>query len=155
MLDWAIEHDINYLRLNPTPAPDIPYNDDLGIISKGSVYRSSVVFSVWKKELLSKLLIKGENAWEFEEIGTVRSDDYDGFYASTKELIPACNTVIKGVWEKEALKTITKLGLKPDLAKRRVMNATENLVWKLKIIRSYIFHSIPPRFQRRVKALFR
>lgn len=69
--------------------------------------------------MLSKLLIKGENAWEFEEIGTVRSDDYDGFYASTKELIPACNTVIKGVWEKEALKTITKLGLKPDLAKKK------------------------------------
>lgn len=155
LLEWAIEHDINYLRLNPTPAPDIPYNDDLGIISKGSVYRSSVVFSVWKKELLSKLLIQGENAWEFEEIGTVRSDDYDGFYASTKELIPACNTVIKGVWEKEALKKITKLGLKPDLAKRRAMNATENLVWKLKTVRTAIFLSIPPRFQRRVKALFR
>lgn len=155
LVNWAIEKDINYLRLNPTPAPDIPYNNDVGIISKGSVYRSSVVFSLWKKDVLSKLLIKGENAWEFEEIGTVRSDDYDGFFASTKELIPACNTVIKGVWEREAVKTITKLGLKPDLAKRRAMNAKENLVWKLKTLRSYIFLSIPPRFQRKVKALFR
>ena len=108
-----------------------------------------------EQEVLSKLLIKGENAWEFEEIGTVRSDDYDGFFASTKELIPACNTVIKGVWEREAVKTITKLGLKPDLAQRRAMNAKENLVWKLKTLRSYIFLSIPPRFQRRVRALFR
>jgi len=35
------------------------------------------------------------------------------------------------------------------------MNATENLVWKLKTVRTAIFLSIPPRFQRRVKALFR
>ena len=145
----------NYLRLNPTPAADKPLDDTIGTISQGTVYRSSVVMSVWKKSTLKDLLIPGENAWEFEEKGTERTDKYSQFYASTTELMPVCNTIIKGVWETNAFHTITSLGISPDLSSRRVMNGKEQLLWKLKTLRSTIFHLLPSGMRRSVKALLK
>lgn len=154
LIEWAIRNHINYLRLNPTPGPDIPLNQDIGQISKGTVYRASVVFSVWKKSLLSSLLRPGENAWEFEDKGTERTDSADAFYASSKQLIPACNTVIKGVWEKSALGIIRRLGIEPDLNVRRVMNRKESIIWKLKLIRSRIFFLLPSSYRRKIRSFF-
>lgn len=145
----------NYLRLNPTPEGDCRVDDMVSSISPGSVYRSSVVFSVWKKDVLMNLLRKGESAWDFEEIGTPRTDEIDGFYASNHTLLPSCNTVIKGVWEIEALNVIKKLGIEPDLIARRAMTFREFGFWKLKQMRSLFFHLLPHRMKRSVRELLR
>lgn len=154
-IQWLIDNDGNYIRLNPTPPADKPLNDEVGIVSEGTVYRSSVVFSVWKKKVLQEILKSGENAWQFEELGTARTDNYSKFYASTKELMPALNTVIKGVWEPRALRSIQSLGIQPNLALRRVMNKKEFFIWNIKLARSIVFHALPPGIRRSVKALFR
>ena len=99
-----------------------------------------MVFSVWKLETLKQTLKSGESAWDFEEIGTARTDSYLKFYASNQELLPACNTVIKGVWELEALRKIKELGIEPDVQSRRSMSSYEYLIWKLKQLRSLLFH---------------
>lgn len=145
----------NYLRLNPTPKGDRRIDDSISSISPGSVYRSSVVCSVWNKEVLLSLLRQGESAWDFEELGTPRTDGIDGFYASNHTLLQVCNTVIKGVWEIEALHTIRTLGIEPDTQSRRVMTTIEYVKWKLKQTRSWFFHLLPHGMKRSVKGLFR
>lgn len=155
LINRCILEDWNYLRLNPTPKGDTFIDDSISEISPGSVYRSSVVFSVWKIETLKRILKAGESAWDFEEIGTARTDAYSKFYASNHELIPACNTVIKGVWEKEALQTVRALGISPDLSQRRAMTFWEYLKWKLKQFRSLLFHMMPHGSKRTIRRLFR
>ena len=155
LISRCMQEHWNYLRLNPTPQGDERIDDHVSIISPGSVYRSSVVFSVWNKSTLRQLLRPGESAWDFEEIGTQRTDAYDGFHASNKILLHACNTVIKGVWELKALKTIQKLGIQPDLNARRIMTLAEQAKWKLKLLRSLFFHLLPHGMKRKVKAMFR
>ena len=145
----------NYLRLNPTPKGDSFLDSDISIISPGSVYRSSVVFSVWKKNILLKLLQQGESAWDFEEYGTERTDEFNHFYAANHTLIPACNTVIKGVWDRQALKKIQELGIQPDLSQRRSMTTIEMLKWKLKQLRSLLFHLFPNGSKRFIRSIFR
>jgi hypothetical protein len=155
LIERCIREDWNYLRLNPTPKGDNRIDEFISEISPGSVYRSSVVFSVWNISTLKQILKTGESAWDFEEIGTARTDSFSKFYASNRELIPACNTVIKGVWELEALKKIRALGIEPDVQYRRSMSSTEFLIWKLKQLRSLLFHLMPHASKRRIRSLFR
>lgn len=155
LIQRCILEDWDYLRLNPTPKGDKRIDDTISEISPGSVYRSSVVFSVWKIKTLKQILKPGESAWDFEEIGTARTDVFHRFYASNHELIPNCNTVIKGVWEKEALNKILKLGIRPDLSQRRSMSVHQYLIWKLKQLRSLLFHLIPHGSKRKIRSLFR
>lgn len=155
LIERCISEHWNYLRLNPTPKGDRRIDNTVSSISPGSVYRSSVVFSVWKKDVLSSLLKEGESAWDFEEIGTKRTDALDGFYASNDTLLHASNTVIKGVWELEALNAVRKLGIEPDIHSRRVMTRKEYALWKLKQMRSLLFHLLPHGIKRKVKEFFR
>lgn len=151
LLSWAIENDVNYLRFNPSTPPDKSYNKSVGIVSAGTLYRASVVTSLFKKSVLKDLLVSGENAWKFETFGTIRSDKYDKFFSTYHVYFPILNTVIKGVWEYDAYRKVTSLGIVPDLKKRRLMNLRERIVWKSKLIRSYIFSFFPANMRRELK----
>ncbi|MFM6956507.1 MAG: hypothetical protein ACKOX1_08170 [Ignavibacteria bacterium] len=155
LIERCIYEQWNYLRLNPTPKGDILIDTHISEISPGSVYRSSVVFSVWRSETLQRILKSGESAWDFEEIGTERTDAFPLFFASNQELIPAYNTVIKGVWELDALKKIQSLGINPDLTSRRAMSMREYILWKLKQLRSLFFHLMPHASKRSIRSFFR
>ncbi len=52
--------------MNPWPKPDKHYSQLVGIVSKGTIYRTATVLSVWKKDILLDLLKVGESAWDFE-----------------------------------------------------------------------------------------
>ncbi|MFM7544467.1 MAG: hypothetical protein ACKO5I_07560 [Ignavibacteria bacterium] len=155
LIERCVSEHWNYVRLNPTPKGDRRIDNAVSRISPGAVYRSSVVFSVWNKDVLNSLLLDGESAWDFEEIGSKRTDKLDGFYASNHTLIHASNTVIKGVWEVEALNIVRKLGIEPDIHSRRVMTNKEYALWKLKQLRSLLFHLLPHGTKRKVKGFFR
>ncbi len=153
-LSWAIEHHVNYLRFNPSTAPNIALNNEIGIVSPHSVYRTSVVASLWKKEVLEALLKKGENAWEFEHHGAVRSDRYNEFYSTYSEHFPVVNSIIKRVWERSAIKKLQRLGININPKARKVMTISEGIVWKCKLLRSKIFSYAPHRFRRSIKRFF-
>lgn len=148
---WAIDNNVNYVRMNPTVRGDKPHNDLVEYVSKGTVYRASVVMPLFKKEALLQLLKKGENAWEFEYYGSERADELDEFYATKFDYFPNRNTVIKKVWEYRSARYITSLGVDIDFSKRRVMNSKERLVWNLKLIRTFFFQLIPSRLRRTIK----
>ena len=77
-------------------------------ISKNASYRASTVFSIWDKNILKKLLLKSENAWQFEIFGSIRSSTFDGFYSSNIYLVKYLNLVIKGQIRPSAEKIINQ-----------------------------------------------
>lgn len=142
----------NYLRLNPTPKGTF----QMGFISNvlpGDLYRSSTVFSIWKKEVLVDILRPEENAWEFEILGSERTDVFRNWYASVKWLIPYENLVIKGLVDPLALRKINKSGIAYE-TNRDLMNFFQLSNYIFKRIRSKFLGIIPRRMQRSIRSAF-
>jgi len=147
---WMLGNSANCVKMNSRQHPDKPYNDLVGIISKGTIYRTTVM-SVWKKNILLELLKDGESAWDFEIYGTVRSDKYDGFYSTWEDCFPVINGVIKGKWQRGAVRRLNLLGIKVDLNRRQMMTKKETVVLFFKELRSKMFKMIPAKYRRKVK----
>lgn len=151
VLEWIVKVSPNYVRLTPTPAPNRRFNDLVGEVSKGAVYRTSTIFPVWKKQVLESLLKRGESAWEFEVFGAVRSDMYGDFYAVWKPYFSAVNCVIKGKWEPGAVGKVQASGISLNLGSRPIMTQRERIVHLLKLQRSHLFGLLPAGIRRRAK----
>lgn len=93
-----IDQSLNYLRLRPSPRPDIKISKNIGVIERESVYRTTLFLSFWKKPFFLDMLRDGESAWEFEVNGTVRSKNYDGFCATYKDVFVYTHCIIRGKW---------------------------------------------------------
>ncbi len=103
LVDQFVDNNMNYFRLNPTPGPDKKINKYFGSVIGSAAYRTSTVFSIWKKEVLKSLLLSGESPWDFELIGSKRSEYINGWYASTVVNLQFENLVIKGKYNLFAL----------------------------------------------------
>lgn len=154
IFQWVMEFDVSYVRMNPMKKKaDKPFNDSVGIISKGALYRTSTVMAVWKKEVLLDLLKVGESAWDFELHGSVRSDKYDDFYVVWKNNFEIINTVIRGKWLPSAAKKIKSVGIEIDLDSRRVMTLSQSIFYHLKVLRCRLFSFFPVRSKRKIRSL--
>lgn len=151
---WIIRMKPNYVRFYPKPKPDKTYNNQVGIVSPGTLYRTATVISVWKKIVLLDLLKPGENAWDFEVYGAIRSDKYEGFYSTWKVLIPVVNGVIKRKWQRSAIKRLESLGVPLQLNKRKIMTLYETIVFFVVVMRNWVLQRFPSHYQRRIKNLF-
>ena len=154
---WAVDHKASCLRLSPDPPkPVVRFDSDVGVVPRGSLYRTSLRFSLWDKEVLRQLLKTGESAWDFELSGSIRSDAFDGFFAIYAEPFKFANCVIKGRWSRSALRAVRRRGVRLDVSKRPVMSAMEGL-WELAArVRSHFLLLFPHRSRRAVRsAVFR
>lgn len=97
----------NYLKLFYTWSSIT--NGIIGEIAFNEEYRTSTVFSVWKKSVLSSLLINWESPWQFEVDGTERSRIYDRWFYTPLRSITYVNLVIKRKLERYSLFKIMKL----------------------------------------------
>ena len=121
------------LRLFPCPGPDLPCldNPEVGEISKGADYRSSLQAAIWNKQTLLELLREGESAWELEINGTKRTNDLDvPFLCVTGDSpIPYfCTGVVKGKWVREAVELCEKEGIEVDLTVRSVQTPVDRFL---------------------------
>jgi hypothetical protein len=99
----------NYLRLSVKNKPHLSFNEYFGILEKNTLYRQNCVYSLWKIEILKKIIDIKENAWEFEKKGVKRSYDYDRFYYSNINHFKISNTVVKGQWIQSELNKIKSI----------------------------------------------
>lgn len=154
IIEWSVKNMVDYVRFVPSPKADKYINELVGIVSKGAIYRTSTIFSLWRRQILLDLLRSGESAWDFEIYGSIRSDKYDKFFSTWKAYFQYINGVIKGKWRKDAIKKLSSLDIKIDLNKRKVMNLEEGLIWHLQRLRSLFFNMIPLKNKRQVKHFF-
>jgi hypothetical protein len=150
--DFALGLDANYFSLNAIPQPQRRVDDSVGIIDPGVLYRVSTVLSLWKKEVLFDLLKEEENAWEFEEKGTLRADKYDKFFTTYKQEIKVINSVIKGVWRRTALWKLDSLGFRVDLQKREIFSLWQESIFLFKVFRSWGLRLFPSKYRYKIRA---
>lgn len=122
-------------------------NQHIGLLEKGSLYRPNCVYALWDIEVLNELLVTEESAWDFERIGTKRSDKFDGFYAVYQSIFQYRNVVIRG---KVVRKDAHNFGLK-TLNNLRVMSLFDSIrfytrYWSFK----FFLFVVPRKYQARV-----
>jgi hypothetical protein len=148
---WVAGVDANYMRLNAVPRPDKRCNRLAGVVSRGTLYRASTTVTLWKREVLLNLLTAGETGAVFEQHASMRSDAYDGFYSTWRAEVVFVNTVIKGKWNRSALRKVEQLGVPVDLSRRRVMTRREMAVLQLLRLRFWALSLFPAQWRRRIK----
>jgi len=148
------EENMNYLRLNPLPPPTGEKYKAIGVVRKGELYRSSAVFSIWKKQVLLDILDEKENAWQFEITGSTRTDKYDKWYSCLDTLFPYLNLIIKGKYDPRVYHVLKEQGIElPD--SRELMSRRELYIYIFKEYRSRIFQSmIPWNMRRKIRQMF-
>jgi hypothetical protein len=142
ILNTFIFENGNYLRLNNVPKSNKNYNNYYGLIDSKALYRTSTVMSIWNKDVLKDLLVHGENAWEFEIKGSMRSIKYDKFFVSYESIFNFSNAVIKGKWnQKIKYKLIHEHGYYISDT-RPSMTQMEQLNYDLKLIATAIYYRL-------------
>lgn len=137
-----VNEDGNYLRLSNVPKSNHDYNEFYGLIGSDSLYRTSTVMSIWKKEVLDELLVTGENAWEFEKNGTIRSRKLDKFFVTYKSIFPFSNAVIKGKWNlKVKSKLVNKFGYTID-NNRPNMSIINQISYDIRVVMCNIYYRL-------------
>jgi hypothetical protein len=138
LIDYAKQCGAGYLRFVPLPPPDEPCTDQplLGIINKGSPYRSSSQASWWRKSTLQKIIKAGETPWEFELRGAPRSCQLDEPFLSLRENVGYpleyfTTAILKGKWEPGAVAMCAQYGIHLDLKRRPIMTKCERTKRKI------------------------
>ena len=132
----------NCLRLNNVPKSNKNYNSFFGLVDKEALYRTSTVMSIWNKEVLNDLLVPGENAWEFETKGKIRSKKYDNFFVSYKPLFKFSNAVIKGKWNRRIKKKLIEQYRYNISDTRPSMSKIEQIKYDLRLPASSIYYRL-------------
>jgi hypothetical protein len=151
---WFKSVNGNCLRMNPFPAPDRPFTSEVGIASKGVLYRASTVMTIWRKTVLCALLHPEESAWAFEIHGSERSDAFNGFYAAHTPTFSVVNAVLRGRWQRAAVRRVRRLGAEPDLKARGLLSRRAELKWQFLMIRYKILALLPARWRRTIRQSF-
>jgi hypothetical protein len=75
----------------------IRFNEKIYKIRSMAKYRNSLFLNLIKRDLIIMLLRSGENAWQFEKQGNVRSAKFN-FYSVYNSPVDYLHGIIKGKW---------------------------------------------------------
>jgi hypothetical protein len=151
-----VERNGNMLRLHPRPGPDIrlPDEDLVGLVAVGAPYRVSTQSAIWRKTALESLLVDGESIWEFEALGSRRSDALDGFYAMRKAVMPYRHHVVeRGKWFRWEAKRYSQMDIGCDFSRRAVLTRPQQFSWFVKKGIGLAYDTVPWRWRRRLRWL--
>ena len=144
------------LRLMPIPGPDSLCADhpEVGAIRKGAAYRVSLQAAWWRRENLGAIARKGESPWQFEHLGSRRSDELSAPFLSLREGIEFpldyfTTAVIRGFWEPGAVELCRREKISVDLMRRPVLPLS------MRMERSLRRMGVPDRLARILTQLFR
>lgn len=141
--------DGNFITLINEPNYDKKHSENFGKISPGAMYRATATAALWKIDVLVDILRKNETAWDFEKKGSVRSDQYDGFYSVVDDCFSFFHGVIKGQWTIEAVKEFDRIGLSIDLTSRNIFSSKTVLYRFFYVnIRKLVIKIVPFKYRR-------
>lgn len=119
---------LDYIRFVSNPEPDFDFPEDprLGLIGPTAPYRTSAQVSLWRKQVLTDLIVPGETVWQFEVGGSARSRRYGPTFLSTKKkgqddfyygIRYLCTAVNAGRWFRAAKVYARAEGLDVDFSR--------------------------------------
>lgn len=143
----------NYLRVNPWPkGRDV--GDALDVVPAGDVYRASVVFSIFRRDVLRAILRSGESAWDFERYGSIRSDRFGAWFVGKQWLLIYVNLVVQGKVDPRAVAALDRCGI-AYRAQRPVWSGLQMVKLVAKEKRSQVFGMLPRWSRRGIRNFFR
>lgn len=77
--------EIGMVRLHPRPGPQLPYDDDFGIIKPGSRYSSSLQPSIWKARVIRDVCRNRDTPFRMEIDGSRRTSGLNKTLLCSKE----------------------------------------------------------------------
>jgi hypothetical protein len=143
LISNAQEQDAGYVKL----IASFPYayisndKDEIAAVPKGIKYRVNIGVTLFKKDVLIKLLRRGESAWDIEYKGAARSNELtEKFFCLNSNLksnppISYINAVAKGRWIRNSVPFLEKEGLKDSLSSRRIQTWRSYIYYRLYLIR--------------------
>ncbi len=138
LLSLVENEKVAYLRLYPVPGPDLPYKNlkEVGEIKRGAPYRTSLMTAIWDKEIFNNLLVKGENAWQMELDGSIRSNKIKEPFLSVpsnnKAVDQYATAIKKGTWFYDAVIWCEREGIKIDRQRRPIESFGRYVLRKFK-----------------------
>ncbi len=137
----AVRHQAGYLKLiSASPlVNDHIEGEEFGEISQYAKYRACITICLWRKDVLEKLLVPGETAWEIERNGSHRSASFpERFLVYGRKF--KCETPIwdrhilmKGNLLRNARSFLLQEGLSTQLHGRKVQG-----IWDYLYYRTYV-----------------
>jgi hypothetical protein len=126
--------DVGCMRLAPIPEGDQPYKDPFfKEHTSEQSYRISTQAAIWRISYLKKVVLSGENPWEFEINGSIRSNSLsEKILVTQREKTPFFyfNAVIQGKLTRGAYKFLKNEGLNVDLKEIKINGYVEEFYWK-------------------------
>ncbi len=121
-----VERQAACLRLFPEPGPDAPLpgaeQEHVGTIGRDAGWRVSTQTAFWQKDALSRLLVRGESAWQFEIAGSERSrgggDPFLSVEADQAAVSILFWAIMRGRWTDRGLRHCRREGVAVDLSRR-------------------------------------
>jgi hypothetical protein len=146
LIDLFVKNSMCKLNLNNS----LESKKDVGLfreVPPGAIYRTSLVPCLWRKKVLESLLKRGESAWDFEILGSKRSNKYPGFYTLNKSHLSLLHIIIKGRIERRAFNTLSKTN-EIDEINFPVMTHLQYFTYQCVRFRSFIFNTYLPSHLR-------
>jgi len=153
ILEWMNRAGANCVHLYGRPRPATRTTGLVGPLPPGTYYRASAISSMWRKSVLKSVLRSGETAWDFEIQGSIRSDEFEGFYSALEPCFAFINGLIKGRWHPRAVAQLQKLGVAPDCRKRGLLGWNRRAALRLLSFRSKALELLPLGARGKVKAM--
>ena len=145
LLNFINSNHPDFVNLKSTPLKFYKrYINGWQLIPKKTLYRVSVVPNIWKLDVLKELLIKGENAWDFERKGSFRSDKFEYFYISNKKYFNYIHVIYKGQVFRKAYRLLKKSNeIDVIMNHFKIMNIKDDLKLKLKQVVYRLINILP------------
>lgn len=121
---WARRHDVNMLKFNNSL--DIT-DGDIVEMPRQHPYRATLMGSLWNRSAFMQTLRVGESAQQFELMGSQRIAHEPGFYTITQSTFSFIHGIKKGKWYPAAIKSLEKLGYRPDIHARPILPRFQTL----------------------------
>jgi hypothetical protein len=133
------DNDINHMHFMGEIIPfDSEWNKDYGILAKRAPYRQNV-FGFWNKDTMRAIMIDGENPWNFEIMGSYRSQYWDNFLVVREHPFKTLNTIEKGSYIASAVEYCKKNGIELSFERRQVLAGSKNF---RSVVQGKIFYFI-------------
>jgi hypothetical protein len=144
-----------HMHMQPSPKPDeVLANGKYGLYKKGAPYRVNSV-GFWDVVTLRKVLLSGENPWNFEIMGSYRSSYMDEYYCSMKPLFERLHVIEKGKIFREAHEYCQKHGIPLDTSRRPILTSGWHLRSELQKIYFNCMILVPWQIRSGIMNVFR